>query len=382
MVGMKPKEKEEVMPTTEKGKTFGTVSAITTEAKQDEEQVTHGATANQKKTTSLALGNLMAKLEQIDKKMKYSEEDRQELKREVRHNKTENLDNYFVLARATEEKLQQMSDKVEATDKEREKHNKKNMEEMKKRYDTVNEKLWNLETRMDTMGKDQAESSCAIQSKLDALLRHLIAQDNLTVELPSGTRVDFVEPQRKKRASTPLTRIDSTMAPGGLRTAMKVGASNSTRTTEDSGSHTGVQPDAMTWANTWEMTNRTLEAFATRNTDSSDRGKGKSRKTFKKPKEFKDDSDGYIDTWVEVMGLHLEQDNLKDEKQACTAIISNLKGTELKCVVAKKEEERDTADKIFEILLNRFRTRMKGHQATMRFEKEDKGKRVNRSIPG
>ena len=53
------------------------------------------------------------------------------------------------------------------------------------------------------------------------------------------------------------------------------------------------------------MVNRTLEAFATRNTDSSDRGGGKSRKTFKKPKEFKDDSDGCIDTWVEVMRLHL-----------------------------------------------------------------------------
>ena len=30
----------------------------------------------------------------------------------------------------------------------------------------------------------------------------------------------------------------------------------------------------------------------------------------------------------------------------------NLEGTALKCVVAKKEEERDSADKIFEILLN------------------------------
>ena len=48
MVGMKPREKEEVIPTTEKSKTFGTVSAITTDAKQDEEQVTHGATANLK----------------------------------------------------------------------------------------------------------------------------------------------------------------------------------------------------------------------------------------------------------------------------------------------------------------------------------------------
>ena len=45
-VGTKPKEKEAVILTTEKGKTFGTVSAITTEAKQNEEQVTHGA--NQK----------------------------------------------------------------------------------------------------------------------------------------------------------------------------------------------------------------------------------------------------------------------------------------------------------------------------------------------
>ena len=140
----------------------------------------------------------MVKLEQIDKKLKYSEEDRQELKRERRYNKNKNLDNCFNLARATEEKLQQMSDKLEATDKEREKHIKRDMEEVKKRYDTVNEKLWNLDTRMDEMGREQAESSCAIQSKLDALLRNSLAQDKLVVEKASGTRVDFVEPQRKK----------------------------------------------------------------------------------------------------------------------------------------------------------------------------------------
>ena len=370
MVGMKPKEKEDVTPTTEKFKTFGTISATTTEANQDEEQVTHGATAYQEKTISLELGDLMAKLEQIDKKLKYSEEDRQDLKKEIRHNENENLDNCFNLARATEEKLQQMSDKVEATDKEREKLIKKEMEEMKKRYDTVNEKLWNLDTRMDAMGKEQAESSCAIQSKLDALLRNSLAQDKLLVENPSGTR--FVEPQRTKRESTPLARTDSTM---------KVGVSNTTRATEDSGSNTGVQPDAMPWANTWEMMNRTLEAFATRNTDSGDRGSGKFRKTFKKPKEFKDDLDGCIDTWVEVRRLHLKQDNLNDERQACTAILSNLEGTALKCVVAKKGEERDTADKIFEILLNRIGSGMKGHQAMMRFEKR-RQRRVNRSIPG
>ena len=93
MVGMKPREKEEIAPTTEKGKTFGTVSAITTEDNRDDDQVelvatanheatvNNGATANQEKTTSPELGDLMAKLEQIDKKLTYSEEDRQMLKR-------------------------------------------------------------------------------------------------------------------------------------------------------------------------------------------------------------------------------------------------------------------------------------------------------------
>ena len=57
-----------------------------------------------------------------------------------------------------------MANKVETTDKEPEKNVKKDMEEVKKRYDTVNEKFWNLEPRMGTMSKDRAESSCAINS--------------------------------------------------------------------------------------------------------------------------------------------------------------------------------------------------------------------------
>ena len=144
---------------------------------------------------------------------------------------------------------------------------------------------------------------------------------------------------------------------------MKSGTANTTSGPGDSTTYNNAGPDAMTWASTWEMMNITLEAFATRNTESSERGGGKSRKTFKKPKEFKDDSNGCIDTWVEVMRLYLEQDNLNDERQACTATLSNLEGT------AKKQEERDTADKIVEILLNRFGSSVKGHQAMMRFEK-------------
>ena len=76
---------------------------------------------------------------------------------------------------------------------------------------------------------------------------------------------------------------------------------------------------------------------------------------------------------MEIIRLHLEQDNLIDESQACTAILSNLEGTALKCVVAKKEEERDTSDKIFEIMLNRFGSGMKGDQVVMRFEKRRQG---------
>ena len=69
-VGMKPRDKEEVEPTAEKGKTFGTVTTITTEVK-------HGAKVKHETTTPLELGHLMAKLDQIDKKLKCSEEDRQ-----------------------------------------------------------------------------------------------------------------------------------------------------------------------------------------------------------------------------------------------------------------------------------------------------------------
>ena len=45
---------------------------------------------------------------------------------------------------------------------------------------------------------------------------------------------------------------------------MNEGPSNSARTSDDSRTHAGVPPDAMTWDSTWEMMNRTLEAFATR----------------------------------------------------------------------------------------------------------------------
>ena len=223
MVGMKSRDTVTEEPKTEKGKTFGTVSTKTTVTNQDEDQVKQGAAANSRATadhettTALELGDLMAKLDQIDKRLKHREEDREGIKKELRYNKHEYLDNYFNLAKATEEKLQQMSHKVDATDGERGKNIKKDMQKMKQRYDAVNSQLGSLETRMDTMSRDQAESACAKQAKLDAILRNSTSQDRPAADRTQGNIVDFVEPQRNKRQSTPLPlpRDAASAAPGG-----------------------------------------------------------------------------------------------------------------------------------------------------------------------
>ena len=176
------------------------------------------------------------------------------------------------------------------------------MQEMKQRYDAVNSQLGSLETRMDTMRRDQAESSCAIQAKLDAILRNSTSHDRPVTDPTQGSRVDFVEPQRNKQQSTPLPLprdAASTALGRGGKTIMKSGTANTMSGPGDSTIYNNTGPDAMTWASTWEMMNRTLEAFATRNTESVEKGGGKFWKNCKKPKEFKDDSDGCIDTWVE-----------------------------------------------------------------------------------
>ena len=167
MVGMRSKDAAVEETKTEKGKTFGTVCTRTTDTDQNADQFRPGTATNNRTTTdhgtaTLELGDLMAKLDQIDEKLKHSEVDRNLTRKEMRNNKHEYLDNYFHLARTTEEKLQQMSDKVETTDGERDKIIRKDMLEMKQRYDAVNSQLGSLETRMDTMSRDQAESSSAI----------------------------------------------------------------------------------------------------------------------------------------------------------------------------------------------------------------------------
>ena len=129
----------------------------------------------------------------------------------------------------------------------------------------------------------------------------------------------------------------------------------------------GHSRDATAMATAFEPLNRSLETFLTRLSRTNERSE-KSRRVFKKPRCYKDESDGCIDTWIMVMKLHFEEEDLS-EREECSALTSNLKGTALNCVMAKKQYQRDTAEKIFEILLNRFGSGVQGHQAMMRFEK-------------
>ena len=121
------------------------------------------------------------------------------------------------------------------------------------------------------------------------------------------------------------------------------------------------------YASIFEPLNRSLETFITKLSKSTEKGES-SRRTLKKPKSYKDESDGCIDTWIEVIKLHFEEENLS-KKQECSALTSNLEGTALNCVMAKRANERDSARKIFDILLNRFGSGVQGHQAMVKFEK-------------
>ena len=68
------------------------------------------------------------------------------------------------------------------------------------------------------------------------------------------------------------------------------------------------------------------------------------------------------------MKLHFEEEDLT-ERQECSAFTSKLEGTALNCVMAKKQYQRDKAEKIFEIWLNRFGPRVQGRQVMMGLEK-------------
>ena len=97
----------------------------------------------------------------------------------------------------------------------------------------------------------------------------------------------------------------------------------------------GHSREAASLATAFEPLKRSLETFLTRLSRTNERSK-KSRRVFEKPRCYKDESDGCIDTWIEAMKLHFEEDDLS-EKQEWSALTSNLEGAALNCVIAKKQ---------------------------------------------
>ena len=130
---------------------------------------------------------------------------------------------------------------------------------------------------------------------------------------------------------------------------------------------TTVSQDTTMYGSIFEPLNRSLETFITKLSKSTERGE-RSRKTLKKPKSYKNESDGCIDTWIGAMKLHFEEENLS-KKQECSALTSNLDGTSLNCVMAKRANERDSACKVIDIVLIRFGFGVQGYQAMVKFEK-------------
>ena len=116
---------------------------------------------------------------------------------------------------------------------------------------------------------------------------------------------------------------------------------------EGNDAQAGHSRDPISMATAFEPLNRSLETFLTRLSRTSERIV-RFRRVSKKIRYYKDEFDGYIDTWIEVMKLQFEEED-STERQECSALTSNLEGTALNCVMAKKQYLRDTAEKIFEI---------------------------------
>ena len=74
---------------------------------------------------------------------------------------------------------------------------------------------------------------------------YLTRKTGTAADRTQGTRVDFVEPQRGKRQSTPLplTRDTVSIAPTAAKTIMKNGTSSTTTCPGDSTANSNAGPD-------------------------------------------------------------------------------------------------------------------------------------------
>ena len=69
----------------------------------------------------------------------------------------------------------------------------------------------------------------------------------------------------------------------------------------------GISRDAISTATAFEPLKSSLENFLTRLSRTREQSE-KSRRVFKKPRCYKDQFDGCIDTWIGVMKVHFEEE--------------------------------------------------------------------------
>ena len=116
-------------------------------------------------------------------------------------------------------------------------------------------------------------------------------------------------PQRRDRCRTQMRLVDVIPQIGVMRIKKEIIPATQTggkirsshRTGNDA--QAGHTRDAPSMATAFEPLNRSLETFLTRLSRTSERSEW-SRRVFKKPRCYKDESNGCIDTWIEVMKLH------------------------------------------------------------------------------
>ena len=314
------------------------------------------------------------RIDQVDER---AHQGRENLRDELTHAKWQARVDQAQLIRNTDQCLAESLAQANKESQEREARMTKEIERLLNDHDsTYAHTMTSLEKRLDAM-------SDLMMRKLDAILngsnwqersnqrersRHANDGDGTgsNARAQQSSRTNY-EPRNKERPRAALSRPGWTNPVPPEADATPETRLPTVPQVSSVPDLTTVSQDTTMYASMFEPLNRSLETFITKLSKSTERGE-RSRRTLKKPKSYKDESDGCIDTWIEVMKLHFEEESLS-KKQECSALTSNLEGTALSCVMAKRANERDSARKIFDILLNRFGSGVQGHQTIVKFEK-------------
>ena len=287
--------------------------------------------------------DMTKRIDQVDERAHHG---RESLKDELTHVKSQARFDQAQLIRNTDQCLAESLAQANKESEEREARMTREIERLLNDHDnTYAQTMTGLEKRLDA-------KSDLMMRKLDAILngsswqehsnsrersRHANVGDGTgnSARAQQGLRTKY-EPRNKERPraapqrpgwTNPVPPEADATPETRLPTMPKVSSVPDLTT---------VSQDTTMYASMFEPLNRSLETFITKLSKSTERGE-RSRRTLKKPKSYKDESDGCIDTWIEVMKLHFEEENLS-KKQECSALTSNLEGTALSCVMAKKSQ--------------------------------------------